>query len=128
MILVRLFPLIALCACTLSGPVQPAAPTPQERVAAECAVLTLAAQRMAEAGNPAHDGLREGCPGVTAQDTRPLVRQTASLRAATAAVLPDGIAPGSRADQVFRRMITRGVPVAIATALTQDPAFGAATR
>jgi hypothetical protein len=124
----RLLPLIALAACTLTNPVQRAAPTAQDRVIAECALLAEAAQRMAAGGSPAHDGLRDGGPGIEARDTRPLPQQTASLRAAAGADLPAGIAANSRADQVFRRMITRGVPVSIASALTQDPVFDAAAR
>ncbi len=119
-----LLALLAGCA----APVPPRAPAPQDRIAAECALLGVAAQAMTASGTPAHDGLAEGCPGVTARDTRPLPRQMESLRAATAAGLPAGIAPGSRAEAVFRRLLTRGVPPELAVRLTADPAFAAATR
>lgn len=83
---------------------------------------------MAAAGNPAHDGLLEGCPGSTARDTRPLARQTASLRDGGQAALPPGVIQGSRGEAVFRRMITRGVPVSLASQLTADPLFAEAAR
>ncbi len=83
---------------------------------------------MAAAGSPAHDGLLEGCPGSTARDTRPLARQTASLREGGQAALPPGVAQGSRGEAVFRRMITRGVPVSLAIRLTADPLFAEAAR
>lgn len=131
MSLLRLLPLIPLAACTLSMPSVPdlrPEPTRDERIVAECALLDAAAIRMAAAATPASPGLTEGCPGSTERDTRPLDAQTAALRAANAAPLPAGLEPGGRADQVFRRMITRGVPVAIATALAQEPVFAAAAR
>lgn len=83
---------------------------------------------MSAQGTPAHDGLREGCPGETRRDTRPLPQQTASLREAHGAALPPGAPATARADAVFRRMITRGVPVVLARELTLDPAFAAASR
>ena len=120
-------PLLALlAACSLAPPSR--APAPQDRIAAECALLAQAATQMAAAGQPAHDGLREGCPGVTARDTRPLAQQTASTRTAVAAPLPATVAAGSRAEIVFRRMITRGVPVPVASALTASDAFARASR
>lgn len=70
-----------------------------------------------------HVGLTDGCPGTEARDTRPLAAQMASLRAANAAPLPAGIAPASRAETVFRRLITRGVPPEVATSLAATPEF-----
>ncbi|GAB4259090.1 MAG: hypothetical protein Kow0013_01500 [Pararhodobacter sp.] len=121
----RLFPLLLLgAACTLTGP-STRAPSAEDRIAAECALLAEAALRM---GPLAHPGLREGCPGEAARDTRPLAVQTASLRAANQAALPAGVAPGSRGAAVFRRMITRGVPVPLAETLAATPAFAEASR
>ncbi len=99
-------------------------PAPVDRIAAECALLAQAAAQMAAP----HPGLREGCPGVEARDSRPLPAQMASLREATAAPLPPGITPGTRAETVFRRLITRGVPAGIAAGLTARPEFAAASR
>ena len=111
-----------------TGAAPRAAPTGAARIAAECALLTQAGTMMAAAGNPAHDGLLEGCPGSTARDTRPLARQTASLRDGGQAALPPGVTQGSRGEAVFRRMITRGVPVSLASQLTADPLFAEAAR
>jgi hypothetical protein len=118
----RLLPIALLSACSLALPERQ--PMPADRLAAECRLLETAAERM----QTPHDGLREGCPGVTDRDMRPLAAQTASLRAANAAPLPPGVAAGTRAETVFRRMITRGVPVDLATALAQGDSFAAAAR
>jgi hypothetical protein len=116
--------LFVLSAC-VAVPRASQMPDPAARLAAECALLAEAAQRM---GPDARPGLLEGCPGTTARDTRPLPQQLASLRAAQAAPLPAGIAPQTRADTVFRRLITRGVPVSIAISLSDDPRFQTAAR
>lgn len=118
-------PALALCvlaACAPRPPAPPPAP-PVDLLAAECRLLVEAAARMAAGGNPAHDGLTEGCPGSDARDTRPLAAQMDSLRAATAAPLPHSLEAGTRAETVFRRMITRGVPPTLATVLTETVDF-----
>ena len=130
--LVPLFPLILaaliLAACVAvpraDGPVGTSAPDPAARLAAECALLAEARLRDASL----HPGVTEGCPGSTARDTRPLPEQMTSLRAAQGAALPAGVAPGTRGDTVFRRMITRGVAPPLAAALTGDPRFAIAAR
>jgi hypothetical protein len=119
----RVLHLFFVAACTLSTPAP--APPPLDRIAAECALLAEAALRM---GPAAHPGLREGCPGETARDTRPLAEQSRSLRAANAAALPPSVTPGTRAEAVFRRMITRGVSVPVATALAGGETFAEAAR
>ncbi|WP_417587710.1 hypothetical protein [Pararhodobacter oceanensis] len=118
--------LMLLAACATGQPLR--APAPQDRIAAECALLAQAAAQMEAAGQPAHDGLTEGCPGTTATDSRPLSQQSAATRAAVAAALPAGVEAGSRAELLFRRMITRGVPLSVASALTSSEAFAAASR
>ena len=115
--------LVVLSAC-VAVPRSAAAPDPAARLAAECALLAEALHLAPDL----HPGVTDGCPGTTARDIRPLPAQLASLRAAQAAALPPGIAPRTRADTVFRRMITRGVPVDIATALSGNPAFATASR
>lgn len=116
----RLALLLTLAACAPAlPPVRPVALPAAERIAAECALLAEAARQMP---GP-HPGLSEGCPGTEARDTRPLSEQLASLRAANAAPLPPGIAPASRAETVFRRLITRGVPAPLAASLTNTPDF-----
>lgn len=118
--------LVLLTACSTPGPDRVAPPA--DRIAAECALLTQAAAEMTLQGLAVHEGLSEGCPGTSARDTRPLPVQSASTRAANAAPLPAGLAAGSRAEAVFRRMITRGVPVTIATALVATDGFRRASR
>lgn len=113
--------LLSACAALPPGAETPAA----DRRTAECALLSRASARM---GGQAPPGLTEGCPGTTARDTRPLAQQTASVRAANAAALPPGLVAGTRAEAVFRRMITHGVPPELAAALTADPAFAQAAR
>ncbi len=117
-----------LAACVASTPQPAPEPSPAERLVAECALLTRAVDMMAAAGTPAAPGLREGCPDERGIDSRPLIRQTASLREAQSAALPPGLQPGTRAETVFRRMITRGVPVSLAIHLTSDPIFAEAAR
>lgn len=124
-----LLSLLAACAPGLDPAAVPAARAPAartsaDRIAAECALLAEAARQM----TAPHPGLREGCPGTQARDTRPLPDQMASLRAANAAALPPGLAPASRAETVFRRLITRGVPPAIAAQLAGTPEFAVASR
>ena len=99
-------------------------PTPAQRITAECALLAEARRREPTL----HPGVAEGCPGVSARDMRPLAEQTASLRAANAAALPEGVAVGSRGEAVFRRMITRGVPAPLARTLSLDANFAEAAR
>lgn len=125
--LLVLVPLMMLSACMSGLPSLPRAasePSAQDRIVAECALLSLAEGQM----SAPHAGLREGCPGVAARDTRALRAQTAALRRATSADLPDGVAPNSRAELIFRRMITRGVPVALARQLSATAEFQAAAR
>ena len=117
-----------LAACVASSPGPAPEPSPAERLVAECALLTRAVDMMAAAGTPAAPGLREGCPDERRIDSRPLAQQTASLREANAVALPPGLIPGTRAETVFRRMITRGVPVSLAIHLTSDPIFEAAVN
>jgi len=126
---ILLLPLaLAACTATAPAPAPVPPPTPEARLEAECALLAHAAGMMSAAGMPPHDGLREGCPGETALDTRPLPRQTAALREANSTPLPAGLIPGSRGEEVFRRMITRGVPVSLAAHLITEPVFAAAAR
>ena len=119
---------LALAACTAAAPPATPVPSPQDRVAAECALIDRAMIMLAANGTPAHAGMDEGCPGVTARDTRALPEQMDSLRAANEAALPAAMRAGSRAETVYRRLITRGVPVSLALHLTSDPLFAAAAR
>lgn len=122
--LFRLMPLLAVMACGAPLPPLPS----QDRLTAECSLLAQAGAAMTVAGLAVHRGLQEGCPGVSERDARPLPQQSASLRSANTAALPQGVAAGSRAETVFRRMITRGVPVTVAVRLVATEAFASASR
>lgn len=114
----RLALLLTLSACA-PAPAPTVAVPAEGRLPAECALLAEAARRMPSP----HAGLSEGCPGIAARDARHLREQMASLRAATSAPLPPGVAPSSRGETVFRRLITRGVPPEIAAPLTTTDDF-----
>lgn len=100
-------------------------PSRQDRIAAECAVLEAAYQTALEQGNAAPPDIVVGCPGrETLRDTMPLRAQSEALRRANAAVLPAGIAAiGPRAEVIYRRMITRGVPESVAAGMAGGRLF-----
>ena len=117
---------LALSACVSTATQTPREASPDERIAAECALLSHAAGMMAAAGQPPHAGLTEGCPGVAETDARPIEAQMASLRLANSARLPVGLVAGTRGEEVHRRMLTRGVPISLAEHLITGPQFAAA--
>ena len=117
---------LALAACVSTAPQTPREASPDARIAAECALLDHAAGMMSAAGQPPHAGLSEGCPGVAETDARPIEAQMASLRLANSARLPAGILPDTRGEEVFRRMLTRGVPISLAEHLITSPQFATA--
>jgi hypothetical protein len=118
--------LLLLAAC---GAAPPAPPAPMDRVAAECRLLQDAHDETRARGLTAWPDVLAGCPGQTAQPAMSLRQMSDATRAANAATLPAAARPlGPRADLIFRRMITRGVPLAVAEAMTATPAFAAAAR
>lgn len=120
---------LALAACVSNTPASapvPPEPSVEQRIAAECVLLGRAATMMASAGQPPHVGLNEGCPGVTDVDARPIEDQMASLRLANSARLPVGLVAGTRGEEVYRRMLTRGVPISLAEHLITSPQFAEA--
>lgn len=121
-------PLLAACAAPAAVP--PPAPAPAARIAAECRLLEAASAETAARGLRAWPDVLVGCPGHEGlRDAMSLSQMTEATRAANAARLPDGARTfGPRADLVFRRMITRGVPLAVAEAMTARPEFAAAAR
>ncbi|KPQ04721.1 MAG: hypothetical protein HLUCCA12_16350 [Rhodobacteraceae bacterium HLUCCA12] len=100
------------------------------RIARECRLLERAHEAIAAQGAEAADDILLGCPGhEDLISSMSLSDMSAATRRANAAVLPDGLRDrGARAETVFRRMITRGVPVAVAEALVTTPEFAAALR
>jgi len=114
-----------LMACVAPAP--PGAPLP-DRIAAECRLLEAAQAETRARGLQTWPDVLAGCPGhPQARPAMDLPQMSAATRAANAARLPPGTA-GPRADLVFRRMITRGVPVVVAEAMTTRPEFAAAIR
>ena len=119
---------LALAACVSNTPPEAPEPTAEDRIVAECALLDRAAAMMAAAGQPPHAGLSEGCPGIAETDARPVEAQMESLRLANSARLPVGLVPGTRGEEVYRRMLTRGVPISLAEHLITSPQFAAASN
>jgi hypothetical protein len=127
----RTLPLIlTLAACAQAAPPPAAAPALPDRIAAECRLLVAAQVETAARGLTAWPDVLAGCPGhPEARAAMTLPQMSAATRAASAAALPPAArALGPRADLVFRRMITRGVPPAVAEAMTARPEFAAAVR
>ena len=130
MVLIPLIVLpLLLAACAAVVPSQPAR-APADRVATECRLLERAAMEAVQSGMAAPADILSGCPGHEAlRATMTMVEMSASTGAANAAVAPATVqAMGARADMVYRRMITRGVPEAIAREMVQTPEFAAAVR
>ena len=124
---------LVLGGCAAAMPVPPSAPAPsgrEARVAAECRMLAQAHAETLRRGLAAPPDILVGCPGHEAlRDAMPLAAQTAALRAANAAVLPPEVAAsGVRGARIYRRMITRGVPEAVAGDVARGPLFAAAAK
>ena len=128
---------LALGACGAPAALPPAAPSAVRavpdlaaRIAAECALLEAAQAATAVTGRTPWPDVLAGCPGhARLRPVMTLPQMSAATRAANAAALPDSARGlGPRADLVFRRMITRGVPPDVARALVSHPAFAAAVR
>lgn len=95
------------------------------RIAAECALLLHARERLIATARPAPQDIVVGCAGFeAAKDEMPLKAQSAALRAANAATLPPEVqrlAP--QGEVVYRRMISRGVPESLAAELAPSALF-----
>jgi len=115
--------LMALAACATTPP----PPDRAARMAAECRLLARAHAETAAGGLTAWPDILDGCPShPDARSTMTMAQMSDATRAANALIPPPGLSP--RADQVLRRMITRGVPPQVALALLESPEFTAATR
>lgn len=93
-------------------------------------MLERAATEAAQRGMAAPPDILLGCPGHEAlRATMSMAQMSAATRTANAAEVPALVqAMGARADMVYRRMITRGVPEAVARDMAQTPEFAAAVR
>lgn len=122
--------ILSACAAAAPIPAPPPAPTLPDRIATECRLLEAAQAETRARGLAAWPDVLAGCPAhPEARAAMTLPQMSAATRAANAAALPAAArALGPRADPVFRRMITRGVPPAVAEAMTARPEFAAAVR
>ena len=122
--------LLAACATAAPAP-QPPAPAPlAERIAAECRLLEAAQADTIARGLQAWPVVLTGCPGHEgAAPAMTMAQASDATRRANSATLPPAVATaGPRAETVYRRMITRGVPVEVAEAMALTPGFAAALR
>lgn len=110
---------LVLMACAGQPVVTPSVPKAsglEGRRLAECQVLELAYAETKARGLLAPQDILVGCPGREGfRDEMPLKAQSAALRAANQSQLPAEVArSGVQAGIAYRRMITRGVPEAVA--------------
>ncbi len=127
-IILTLLALAPLACAPAAVPERPAPADAAQRVATECVMLERAQAETEARGLRAWPDVLVGCPGheglVSAMS---MAQASETTRRANAAALPEGLrGAGPRADQVYRRMITRGVPVAVAEAMAATPEFAAA--
>jgi len=109
-----------------SPPSQPPANRAQ-RIASECTLLARAFNETSARGLRAWPDILQGCPAhPEARSAMTLSQMSDATRSANSLPAPPGLTP--RADQVLRRMVTRGVPAEVALALVHSPEFAAATR
>lgn len=123
----KVLAMMVLAGCAASGAPDAPAPDRLTRIAAECTLLARAHAQTAAQGARAWPDILEGCP--THPDARSemtMAQMSNATRAANALSTPPGLSP--RADQVLRRMVTRGVPPEVALTLVQSPEFAAAIR
>ena len=131
--ILAVFLALAGCAMPPGGAVAPGAgpvarPPAEGRVAAECRLLERAQAETSARLLRVWPDVLVGCPGHEGlRDAMTLAQMSAATRAANAAQLPPGVARG-RAEMVYRRMITRGVPEAVARDMVASEEFAAAIR
>lgn len=122
---------ISGCAAT-TGPVTAPvmAVSRSAAIAAECRMLEEAHALTLAAEGRAPADILTGCPGhENARDEMPLKAQSAALRRAGVAAIPPVVqALGVQGPRVYRRMITRGVPEAVAQQMAPRASFAAASR
>lgn len=117
---------VALAGCNSTGaPTAPAAPaeiTP--KVATVCALYERAYTETKAALLPAPLDIVIGCPGRTSiRSQMSRLENAAAFRAAASAPLPPAASASDVGKRLFQRMISRGVPVNVATRMTRTPEF-----
>ncbi|WP_333831331.1 hypothetical protein [Pararhodobacter sp.] len=118
-----------LTACALPGQAPlPATDALPDQIARECRLLERAHAAMEARGENPQPDILVGCPDHAGlRDAMSMPGMSAATRRANAAPLPAGV-QGARADMVYRRMITRGVSLAVAAEMAATPEFAAAVR
>ncbi len=121
---------LLLCACAAPAVVPPPTPDRADRIAAECRLLERAQSETEARGLRVWPDVLVGCPSHAGLgNAMTLAQASEATRAANAARPPETVRTmGARADMVYRRMITRGVPVAVAETMAGMPEFAAAAR
>lgn len=118
--------LIALAGCSDTG-TSTAQATPaqvSQKVTTVCAMYERAYTETKAALLPAPIDIVIGCPGRTSlKSQRSRLERATAVRTATAAPVPAAAGPDEYGTRLFQRMISRGVPVVVATRMTRTPEF-----
>ncbi|MCC5999258.1 MAG: hypothetical protein JJU19_00130 [Pararhodobacter sp.] len=106
------------------------APDHSTRIASECRLLERAQAETMARNLPSWPDVLAGCPGhESVVPAMTMAQASDATRRANRASLPEQVSgAGARAEIVYRRMITRGVPPAVAEAMTATAEFAAAIR
>ncbi|MCC5986718.1 MAG: hypothetical protein JJT95_03485 [Pararhodobacter sp.] len=130
LILLAFAPLACAPASMATRPAATATADPAARIAAECAMLERAQAETAARGLRDWPDVLVDCPGHEGLTPAMTMAQASEVtRLANAAALPETLREaGPRADIVYRRMITRGVPLPVAEFMATTPEFAAALR
>ena len=121
--------LLALAGCnSTTAPITPVAPAEvSAKVTTVCALYERAYSETKAALLPAPLDIVIGCPGRTSLKSQmSRLENATAFRAATSAPLPPAASATEVGKRLFQRMISRGVPVSVATRMTKTPEFGRA--
>ncbi|WP_298857621.1 hypothetical protein [uncultured Sulfitobacter sp.] len=121
--------LILLAGCnSTSAPTMPTAPAEvSAKVTTVCALYERAYVETKAALLPAPLDIVIGCPGRTSLKSQmSRLENAAAFRRAAAAPLPAAASKSDVGKRLFQRMISRGVPVEVATRMTSTPEFSRA--
>ena len=118
--------LVALAGCNSTGtPTAQSTPAQvSQKVTTVCAMYERAYTETKAALLPAPIDIVIGCPGRTSlKSQRGRLERAAAVRTATAAPVPATAGSDEYGTRLFQRMISRGVPVVVATRMTRTPEF-----
>lgn len=119
---------VALSACTPTPPTTSGSTSAvSAAVATECALLERAYAATQASGQAALPDILVGCPGREGlRDSMGRFESASAFTRAGSAPVPAAAASSSVATGIFQRMIARGVPVDVATAMTSTAEIAAA--